>query len=70
MRCRACDADEHVDAAILRRAGVFCGLVRRAVRGEDVCLVLDAEILKDFLCCLHQLLIGAAAHDDANKCGH
>ncbi len=58
--------DDDADAASRGRLGELAHLVRRAVGGDDVRLVGDAELVEGVEALLHGGGIGLRAHDDGD----
>src|SRR5262249_45691422 len=64
MRCASGPRDQHADPAPARRLYVLDERLRRAVRGEDVDLVLDLEAPQTIGRRLERVPITVAAHQD------
>src|SRR5438105_12330626 len=67
MRGAARARDDHLDAARFGAARELCHPYRRPVRGDDVLLECDAELLQRGHGVLHRLPIGGGAHDDGDE---
>jgi hypothetical protein len=59
--------DHNLEAAILRRVGIFIKPLRGPVRGDDLRLARHAELFERVCRVAHGFPIGAAAHDDADE---
>ena len=71
MRGAARTGDDELEPALLGRRGIVVKALRRAVGGDDLRLVGDAELVERFGGMAHRLPVGAAAHDDADqRLGH
>mmetsp|Transcript_6185 Transcript_6185/g.15056 ORF Transcript_6185/g.15056 Transcript_6185/m.15056 type:complete len:439 (+) Transcript_6185:107-1423(+) len=70
VRGAARASDDHLDAAVRRRARVVVHPLGGAVRGDDGELVRHPEFLENVGRSLHDGKVGVAAHDDAHLgCG-
>ena len=71
MRRAAGARDDHLEARRLRALGEIEEPLRRAMRGDDLRLEADLELLEDRGGMAHRLPIGLAAHNDGDGfCGN